>query len=284
MPEAGMGAEFLGLLAVALALGLRHGLDADHLATIDSLVRAQLERDAQGAGRAGLWFSVGHGLSVLAVALLFAALAPAGRAPAWLSQSGPAVAGSMLLVLGGWNLRQAWRASPPGGLAQAAWARRALARGGGPRRAGLLLGLLFALSADAVGTALLFAVSAPAEARVAGALALGTAFTAGMVLVDGLSGWTGAWWLRRSHGLTPTAPRLTALLLGLGSLATAALVLTQDWRAQLGWAELAPRWTLSAALLLLLPLGYGLARWRASGSTGPADAGAGRPPSSPRPG
>jgi len=164
------------------------------------------------------------------------------------------------LLLGAWNLRLAWRPIASAQRAQHRLHACLLARSGGPRRAALLLGLLFAVSADAVGTALLFAVSAPVASPVLGAFLLGASFAAGMMIVDGLTGWTSAWWLRRSHRLAPAAPRLTALLLGLGSLATAALALTQDWRDQLGWAELAPRWILSAALLLLLPLGYALSR------------------------
>ena len=41
--------DLLGLAAVAFVLGMRHGVDADHLAAIDAMTRC----NARGAARAG---------------------------------------------------------------------------------------------------------------------------------------------------------------------------------------------------------------------------------------
>ena len=39
-----------GLALVALALGMRHGLDADHLAAIDAMTRCNAQRGAPACG------------------------------------------------------------------------------------------------------------------------------------------------------------------------------------------------------------------------------------------
>lgn len=57
-----------GLAALAFSLGLRHGLDANHLAAIDSLVRHNLRSAPRRAAACGALFSLGHGAVVLGVA------------------------------------------------------------------------------------------------------------------------------------------------------------------------------------------------------------------------
>jgi high-affinity nickel-transport protein len=69
--------DWFALLALALVLGLKHGLDADHLAAIDGLARYQLSlpcRRASVARWSGLLFSLGHGLVVMLVAGVAGAL------------------------------------------------------------------------------------------------------------------------------------------------------------------------------------------------------------------
>ena len=60
--------EVPALAAVVLLLGIRHGLDADHLATIDALTRLHMPLRPRLARRAGALFSLGHGAVVVAVA------------------------------------------------------------------------------------------------------------------------------------------------------------------------------------------------------------------------
>ncbi len=49
----------MGAAALAYGLGLRHALDADHIAVIDNVTRASL-REQRSAQAAGLFFSLGH--------------------------------------------------------------------------------------------------------------------------------------------------------------------------------------------------------------------------------
>lgn len=63
----------LGTALLAYVLGLRHAVDADHIATIDNVVR-KLMQDGKHPLAAGLFFAFGHSLSIaLAVAVIAAA-------------------------------------------------------------------------------------------------------------------------------------------------------------------------------------------------------------------
>ena len=59
----------LGLGATVYALGLRHALDADHIAAIDNTTR-KLIQDGQRPLSVGFWFSLGHSTVVFVVCLL----------------------------------------------------------------------------------------------------------------------------------------------------------------------------------------------------------------------
>jgi nickel/cobalt transporter (NiCoT) family protein len=70
----------LGTALLAYVLGLRHAVDADHIAAIDNVVR-KLMQDGKRPHAAGLFFSLGHSLAIaLAVgAIAAAAFALQGR-------------------------------------------------------------------------------------------------------------------------------------------------------------------------------------------------------------
>ena len=65
---------------LAYVLGLRHAVDADHIATIDNVVR-KLMQEGKRPHAVGLFFSLGHSLSivVLVAAIAGAAFALQGR-------------------------------------------------------------------------------------------------------------------------------------------------------------------------------------------------------------
>lgn len=55
--------DWVTLVALAFILGLRHGLDADHLATIDGLTRFNVQAHPKMARWCGALFSLGHAQS-----------------------------------------------------------------------------------------------------------------------------------------------------------------------------------------------------------------------------
>lgn len=89
--------ELLTLLGVGFLLGLRHALDSDHLAAVSTVLAERPSVLASGA--VGLWWGIGHTLTLLLVGLVV--LAWGIRIPAefeLIAESGVAV---LLLVLGG---------------------------------------------------------------------------------------------------------------------------------------------------------------------------------------
>ena len=58
--------DWLSLLILTFVLGMKHGFDADHLATIDGLTRYNAHRNPRLARYCGTLFSLGHGAVVMA--------------------------------------------------------------------------------------------------------------------------------------------------------------------------------------------------------------------------
>jgi len=60
----------LPLCLIAWTLGLRHGLDADHISAIDNVLR-RLIALGQRPVTVGLFFSLGHSTIVIALTIAF---------------------------------------------------------------------------------------------------------------------------------------------------------------------------------------------------------------------
>jgi high-affinity nickel-transport protein len=93
----------LGTALLAWVFGLRHGVDADHIAAIDNVVR-KLMQQGQKPRTAGLFFSLGHSTVVIAAAMLLAiAAAAAQEGMTWFKTIGAVVgtlvsAGFLLII------------------------------------------------------------------------------------------------------------------------------------------------------------------------------------------
>lgn len=97
-----------GLGIVAYVLGLRHGVDADHIAAIDNTTRKLIQ---QGKARftVGTWFSLGHSTIVfgLIATIVFISRSVIRSIPAlqgWGNIAGTLVSGAFLFVIGLLNL------------------------------------------------------------------------------------------------------------------------------------------------------------------------------------
>lgn len=212
------------LCGVVLLLGMLHGLDADHLATIDGLTRINAAAGRRFAAGCGALFSLGHGGIVMAVALLVAGTRAHWQAPAWLDTVGAALSIMCLLVLGLVNLLTAWRAAPGALVATVGLKGRLLGRWRTAQHpwAAAGAGALFALSFDTLGQTALFALAAAATGGVAHAALLATLFTLGMLLTDGLNGLWVARMLARADELAARTSRTMGLAVGAISLLAAA--------------------------------------------------------------
>jgi len=100
----GFSVLLAGLGIVTFVFGLRHGVDADHIAAIDNTTR-KLMQENQRPFTVGLWFSLGHSTIVVAliVALVLATRTVVGHIPTFQSSGaviGSTVSGVFLWLIG----------------------------------------------------------------------------------------------------------------------------------------------------------------------------------------
>ena len=232
--------QLLGFAVVALVLGMRHGVDADHLAAIDAMTRCNAQARPALARRTGLWFSIGHGSVVIAVAFAVALSARAWAAPAWLEPFGAWASIAMLVLLGTLNL-VAWRRTAPDAIvALTGWRSRLFdgALRACSRRAVFGVGVLFAASFDTVSQAALMAATGAASQGLAAVALLAGAFVVGMIVTDGLNGWWVARLLQRPGAGAARASRVMCVAISAISLGTAGLgAAAQLSHTVAGWAE-----------------------------------------------
>jgi len=196
----------LGTAALAYGLGLRHAVDADHIAAIDNVTR-KLRSDGQRPLMTGLFFSLGHSTVVVLASIGIVLSAGAFRAhfaalQAWGGTAGTLISAAFLFVIAAVNaviladtVRRV-RRTPPG---------IDLPVAGGPltflvRPAFRLihaswqmypLGFLFGLGFDTASEVGLLGLSAAEAAKgmaLWSILVLPALFTAGMSLVDTADG------------------------------------------------------------------------------------------------
>jgi high-affinity nickel-transport protein len=240
----------LGTALLAWVFGLRHAVDADHIAAIDNVVR-KLMQEGKRPLTVGLWFSLGHSTIVIlaSLAIVVAAAAVQDRLDAVKEVGGPIgtlVSAAFLLAIAIANiviLRSVWRSfrkvRSGGDLDEDALnlllaGRGLLARLFRPLFRAISktwhmypLGFLFGLGFDTATEVGLLGISATQAAQGMSpwqTMAFPALFTAGMVLVDttdsvlmvGAYGWAFVNPLRKLwYNLTMTAASvLIAVLIG----------------------------------------------------------------------
>jgi high-affinity nickel-transport protein len=206
-------ADMLALVAIVFALGLRHGLDADHVAAVDGLARANSIANPRLARWAGSWFSLGHGAVVTAVAVAIGLLSERWIVPGWVDAFGPGFSLVVLSLLGALNLHGILTTAPdetvrPLGL-RSGWLLRLLTARS--PLAVAMLGALFALSFDTLALTATFSVAASGLGGWQVAALLGLLFMAGMAITDGINGY----WVARLLGRADRRARVVSRFVGL---------------------------------------------------------------------
>lgn len=237
--------SLLGVALLAWVFGLRHAVDADHIAAIDNVVR-KLMQDGKRPYSAGFWFSLGHSTIVILASLGIAvATATMQNRFEWFKSVGGVIGTSVsavfLLLIAGVNLlilRGVWRdfrvvanGGRAGDMATATgllvWIWRPLFKAIGKSWHMYPLGFLFGLGFDTATEVGLLGIAAGQAAQGMSAwsvLVFPALFTAGMALVDtadsvmmtGAYGWAFVQPLRKLwYNLTITAASvMVALLIG----------------------------------------------------------------------
>lgn len=229
------------LILLALVLGLKHGMDADHLATIDGLTRFNTNGGRLRLARlCGFLFSLGHGAVVCVVAVAVSMLFNHASVPAWLGDMGVWVSSFFLVSLGILNLYAVF-STPSHELVQLVgikgrWLSR-LKNAGHPALVALV-GALFALSFDTLSQAALFSATATQYGGAIYALLLAACFMAGMIVTDAANGLWIAHLLRRADATARTASRIMGITVALLSLFVAALGLSRRFLPDVSaWQE-----------------------------------------------
>ena len=216
--------DWLSLLILTFVLGMKHGFDADHLATIDGLTRYNARRNPRLARYCGTLFSLGHGAVVMAIALGVSAIAGQWAVPAWFGLLGSVISIAFLIALGSLNLAAVLRAGPdemvqPVGL-KGRWLGN-LRQISSPALI-VLVGALFAISFDTLSQAAFFALTATRFGGWQHALLLAMLFMLGMLLTDGINGLWIARLIARADQVALIASRVMGLVVSGVSLLVAA--------------------------------------------------------------
>jgi high-affinity nickel-transport protein len=255
-------ADWSALCALVFVLGLKHGLDADHLAAIDGMTRLNGTVHRRLANWCGALFSLGHGSVVIVIALAVAAARSHWQPPAWLDAAGAWISIAFLLVLGIANLRTVLAAAPGECVAMVGVRGRLLGRWAQARSAWAVtaVGALFALSFDTVSQAALFSVTAAQFGGIGHALLLGALFVIGMLVTDALNGWWIGRLIRRADALAARASQCMGCTVALISLGVAALGITRQVSTSVdNWAE-DKALLFGTVTVAVVALSYGLTR------------------------
>lgn len=207
------------LFSMALMLGIRHGFDLDHLATIDSVTRT-VSNQRYLSRIVGFLFSLGHGLVVIAISFIIGSGLMKSYIPEWLDSVGNWISISFLFMFGLLNL---WNvAQPPSKPAIPTSLKNYLAKKITHKKFNpifiILIGALFALSFDTFSQVALFSLSASLVAGCMFSGLLGLVFMFGMMTSDGLNGLFVSTLIQRANGISNFISRLAGLLIALFSL------------------------------------------------------------------
>ncbi|MCW8408128.1 DNA repair protein [Legionella sp. PATHC035] len=209
----------LFLIAMAFLLGIRHGFDLDHLATIDSVARIVSGRRTL-AKFVGFLFSFGHGLVVILISLIIGNGVKPVLVPKWLDGLGNGISITFLLIFGLLNLWNIFRdpaQSPFPTSFKNYFSKKLIGRQANPFII-VLIGALFALSFDTVSQVVLFSLSARAMAGWLFSGMLGLIFMFGMMVSDGLNGLLVSTLIQRADSVSLLLSRLAGFMIASFSL------------------------------------------------------------------
>ncbi|WDF70910.1 HoxN/HupN/NixA family nickel/cobalt transporter [Novosphingobium sp. KACC 22771] len=180
MTDPTLAAPTLGLIFI---LGLRHGLDPDHVTAIDNMVFRAIDDRPRIAPWTGMLFAFGHSLSVAVVAIAAAFLADWLTLPPWMATLMDWLVVLLLLLVGTLNLhalrRDVYR--PVG------WRTRlmpALLRGDSHPAAIVATGAIFGLVFYTATQAAAWGAAASTVGGIPAAVLISLVFACGIMLTD----------------------------------------------------------------------------------------------------
>ncbi len=209
------------MLLMAIGLGIKHGLDLDHLATIDAIARTT-RHNRNVSKWTGFLFSLGHGIVVTAVSAVLGGGIIEAQVPQWLNGVGHWISFFFLVLFGLlnlWSVFQPTSSQVPLGL-QSFLAKKLIGREIRPAMI-LAVGALFAFSFDTFSQIALFAISATLMGGWWLSITLGVCFTLGMIFSDGLNGLVISSLIQKADKRSQIVSRLIGLCIAIFSLGIA---------------------------------------------------------------
>ncbi len=215
--------QFLFVVIVFL-LGLRHGLDPDHLATINSITKNASSK-LQGSKLVGVFFALGHGFVVILISILIG-VGMKHTVPHWLDNFGNFVSAFFLLLFGAFNFYSLSKTKPGQSIKMHGFKTILFEKIIQQISHPILVfgvGVLFALSFDTFSQAALFSLSASAMSGWLFSAILGIAFTIGMMVSDGLNGWIIAKLIQKADKFSIIASYLVSIIITASSMVVGGL-------------------------------------------------------------
>lgn len=96
----------LATLLLMVALGVRHGLDPEHIAIVNSVTLHAVEKQRRWPAACGAWFALGHGLVITLVAAGVVGLLDVLRLPGWVLVVGEWLPLGILFIVAAVNLNE----------------------------------------------------------------------------------------------------------------------------------------------------------------------------------
>jgi nickel/cobalt transporter (NiCoT) family protein len=175
--------NFSGIILM-LSLGLKHGIDPDHIAIIDGMTMKHNLENSKWAIWVGTLFAIGHGLVITVVAMFLSQMTTTINFPYWLTAIAEWIPILLLVLVGSLNLRSllskqsykviGWRAK---------LLPKKLITSSSPF-AIILVGILFATVFDTASQAAAWGYSASQKGGLYAAGLMGIVFTIGMIITD----------------------------------------------------------------------------------------------------
>lgn len=219
----------LALVPMVFMLGLRHGFDLDHLATIDAMTRS-VNQQAFYARLCGFFFSLGHGLVVILVSFIISHGILSSHIPNWLDTLGQVISILFLLLFSGITLWQSLRSTPNSLAGVKTMLSRHLLPNNLTPIMMITVGALFALSFDTFSQVALFSLSANQLKSSMLPVLFGIIFMVGMMVSDGLNGLVVSRLLTRANNFSSTLYRLAGLLISAFSFTIASMGILELFR------------------------------------------------------
>ncbi len=230
-------------------LGLRHGADPDHLAAIDNMTRNSIVRAPRLSRFIGALFAGGHTIMVLAIAMLVGFLGTRFAAHgAAIETAGTWISIIVLLAIAGLNLRQLQLGQNDRVAGLKSRLLPASLRNATSPLVAIPVGLLFGFGFETSSQIATYALAFGIDAGMAGALAVGSTFCAGMICTDTLDSLFVHRIVSYRAGQLPRVMRVWIWSVTIFAIVVAAYELAQ----LLGWKPPFPDISVSAVLVTAL--------------------------------